>query len=282
MVIGLLLLERGGQRRRKQRVGRLQHFDPAGLEGDGPQHGANFRPRIELSTHFGHTPVVARRRRMPLHRFHDWLLREVSASLAALWNADVGSADAALARDGASLHDFCETVNAVVRRQTVRAWDCAKAWLRLFPARSHKPMSLALLLTMQTVAIEHGQPLFAVAIGVGLLGLLRPAELIKLRIGDVLLPVRLAAADTMFLQLGTTKAAHSGGAAHQHVRVMDSVFVPFVQALARVALRVTARLILDGTVRFRRAWDLILDILLVPHRFPDGVTPASLRAGGAT
>lgn len=95
-------------------MGNLQHFDPAGLEGDGPPHGANFRPRIELATDFGHTPVVARRRRMLLHRFHDWLLQEFAVSLAALWDGDVAAADAALARyaqscydDGASLHDFC-------------------------------------------------------------------------------------------------------------------------------------------------------------------------------
>lgn len=167
----------------------------------------------------------------------------------ALGLAHVASADAALARygqfcydSGRSLHDFSETTNAIVqgrrewRRQTERAWGCARAWRRLFPVRNHKPMSVALLLAMLTVALEHQLPLLAAAIGVGLLGLLRPDELLKLRIGDLLLPdPLLAAPDTMFVQLGKTKTSHRGGAVHQHVRVTDSVLVPFAQTLTRPA-----------------------------------------------
>lgn len=95
---------------------------------------------------------------------------------------------------GASLHDFSETINAVMqgrresRRLTVRAWDCARTWRRLFPVRNHEPVSVALLLaTCDAGGGARPQPA-AAALVIGGVGLLKPAELVALRIGDLLLP----------------------------------------------------------------------------------------------
>lgn len=84
MVLGVLLAAQGGQRYRKQCTGSLQHYDPSGLEGDGPLDAANSRFRVQLATDFGYTPATTQRQHMLLHRFHAWLLRELSVSLAIL------------------------------------------------------------------------------------------------------------------------------------------------------------------------------------------------------
>lgn len=145
--------------------------------------------------------------------------------------------------------------------------------------RNRKPMSVALLLAMQAVAIEH--QLFAAAIGVGLLGLLRPAELLKLRIGDLLLP-DLGGPRHHVCAIGQDEDVEQRRR-RPPARPRDGLRLRAVRATVGSSsrLHVSASIVPEGPVHFRRTWDLILDFLLVPHRFPDGGTLASLRAGGA-
>eukprot|EP00969_Alexandrium_andersonii_P036623 1605264-Alexandrium_andersonii.AAC.1 len=72
---------------------------------------------------------------------------------------------------------------------------------------------------------------FALLLGVGFCGLLRPSELLRLKVSDLLLPSRtLGPPDRMFVLLGTTKTS-SRGAHHQHVRIDEPVLI---SALARL------------------------------------------------
>lgn len=125
---------------------------------------------------------------------------------------------------------------------------------------------------------------FAAALGLGFLGLLRPVEITTLKLKDIVVPsLLLGPVDRLFLQLGRTKTSLRGGALHQHVRIDDSILVPFVATLLEALKgKKDVPLLPGGAGAFRRLWDSALEDLRVPHTSMDGLTPASLRAGGAT
>eukprot|EP00971_Amphidinium_carterae_P163617 3244292-Amphidinium_carterae.1 len=81
-----------------------------------------------------------------------------------LWNEEV--IDDMLSQFGqaaydanVSLHDYSETLNAVAEQRPIlrhrlpRAWRLAKIWRSLVPIRNHKPVPLAVLRAMLTLAI---------------------------------------------------------------------------------------------------------------------------------
>lgn len=61
------------------------------------------------------------------------------------------------------------------------------------------------------VAFQRGLFQLAAAVGVGFLGLLRPAELMRLRLGDLVQPdMLLAREDNMLIRFGSRKTACDG------------------------------------------------------------------------
>lgn len=169
--------------------------------------------------------------------------------------------------EGGNLHDYSETLNAVVagrpawRRATAKAWRVVRAWCSLVPLRSHRPMPMPVLLAMQALALSWGEIRMCAALGLGFLGLLRPAELLKLTGKSLVTPPHL-----MYIDI---------------VRVEDSIFVPFVEKI-KEQLGPEEQLWPMRGYGFRLSWDSLLKELGVPIGQHAGLTPASLRSGGAT
>ena len=133
------------------------------------------------------------------------------------------------------------------------------------------------------MALLRGWLGFAAAVGLGFLVLLRPCEILSLTLGNILTPIALCGpADRLFLRLGQTKTSHRGGALHQHVRIDDAVFVPFVESIRKLPGAHEGQRLVLGAAEFRKKWNAIMmELGIVPTR-DHGLTPAGLRAGGAT
>lgn len=272
----------------------LAACDPTSLEGDGPAAAPRRRDGIDLRAMSMVTRPVASRRKVLLKRLHVWLEHR-KLSLTVLWINRVELADTLLADYGqhcfenkGSLHDFAETLNAVVagrpewRRATAKAWRVAHAWRSLVPVKSHRPMPLPILLAMQAVAMRRCEFRMCAALGLGFLGLLRPAEVLKLKGKCLLKPLKLMGPPhLMYIDIGAAKSSSRGGALHQHVRVEDAIFVPFMEKISG-QLGPEELVWSLGSYAFRLLWDSLLSELGVPVGQQAGLTPASLRAGGAT
>lgn len=233
-------------------------------------------------------------RKLLLKRLHLWLERR-NLSLTVLWLNQVEIADALLTdcrqycfEEKGSLHDFTETLNAVVagrpewRRATAKAWRVARAWRSLVPVQTHRPMPLPILLAMQALALRRREPRVCAALGLVFHGLLRPAEILKLKGKCLVTPRRLMGTPhLMYIHIGAAKSSSRGGPLHQHVRVEDAIFVPFVEKLNE-QLGPEEQLWPLGGCAFRLLRDSLLSELGVPVGQHAVLTPASLRAGGAT
>lgn len=263
----------------------LSQYDPTSLEGDGPRAEPCDRSGIDLRAMSMVMRPVAARRQL-LKRLHVWLPKR-GCTLSALWLGELEHADAMLSdygqscfEDNGSLHDFSETLNAVVAGRPV--WRLARAWRSLVPVRSHRPMPLPVFLAMQALALRRGEMRMCAALGLGFLGLLRPAELLKLTGKNLVTPRKfLGPPRLVYIDIGMSKSSHRGGRLHQHVRVEVSVFVHFVETVS-MQLGPEEQLWPTGGYGFRLLWDVLLKELGVPIGQPAGLTPASLRSGGAT
>ena len=162
-----------------------------------------------------------------------------------------------------------------------KAWDVARSWKHLAPAHSHQPVPAIVLLAMQAVSILWGWWDLSRCLGLAFLGLLRPGELLQLTRRDLVLPEQaLNPTHRLFVNIPHSKTS-TRGARHQHVRLDDSTLVPFVSALWASASDEHQLLGLSA-YHFRKRWDQLLSFLGVPHSQGTGLTPAGLRAGGAT
>ncbi len=167
-----------------------------------------------------------------------------------------------------------------------RAWDSIASWQAAVPTRNRTPLPFVLMqgmvLYLATTALTTSSPFgvlywsAAVLIRIGLHGLFRPMELLKLTTADVSLPLT----DTdgpVIIALREPKNRRFGGR-NQFRTVHD----PGTSAWLRWWLHGLApgqKLWPAGPRAFRQIWDMALRHLDASHC---GLTPASMRAGGAT
>lgn len=158
----------------------------------------------------------------------------------------------------------------------------ARAWRSLVPVQSHRPMPLPVLLAMQALALGRREIRMRAALGLGFLGLLRPDGIMNLKCKCLVTPRKLMGpAHLMYIDIGAAESSYRGGPLHQHVRVEDAIFVLFVEKVNE-QLGPEKQLLPLGGYSFRLLWDSLLTELGVPVGQRAGLTPASLRAGGAT
>jgi hypothetical protein len=266
-------------------------------DNPGPRKSAfpvEDRPRVNLQFERGLTSQVKSSRAKLFARFTAWVWEMRSLSVAEFFLKGAEVADQILAdygqmsyESGLSLHDYSETINAVLdvqrtwRRVIQKSWDVARSWRRLAPLNSHRPIPVQILLAMQSVALLWGWWDFAGAIGIAFFGLLRPGELLSLTRSALVLPEQaLNPRGRLYIKIMSSKTS-SRGARHQYVRIDDEVLVPFASALWTGAPE-SAPLLAHTPYFFRKRWDQVLQFLGVPCTSLEGLTPASLRAGGAT
>jgi len=183
-----------------------------------------------------------------------------------------------------------------LKRQLPHAQSCLRAWEAERPAQCHRPMPALGLLAGVAVALTWDWPDIALMLLVAFDGCLRPSDFLQLRRRDFRLPSDLASAQSeayVVLEASSDGGVVAGpktrfvAARRQQVKLVDPLLVAalerhwgprgrddFIFACAAKKSLVEHR--------FRVAFDAIFRELGFSVRDGIGVTPASLRAGGAT
>ena len=121
----------------------------------------------------------------------------------------------------------------------------------------------------------------ALTLAVAFVACLRPAEMVRLRVGDILLPSQtLGREGSFYVGIGNPKMRRLS-ARREHVLVEQPSLTRWLEAA--LAGRPRGDLVFRaGAVVFTTAFAELVRILGLPVGDLVGLTPASLRAGGAT
>lgn len=187
---------------------------------------------------------------------------------------------------GSSLHDFKETINAIVdirprlHRALPGAWDSAWEWRSRLPNANRIAIPVILLRAMASLALLWEWDVMAVMLFLGFLGMLRPFELLSLRHKDISYVDSSRGLSLLFIFIGRPKTRHLA-ARRQHVRVDDQEIIPFVKASLSGGLP-EARIFDAPPAHFRALFSALVEFFGIDARHLVGVSPACLRPGGAT
>lgn len=211
------------------RRGQAAHRDfdaTLGFPGAGPRPRAGSaparkRPCVILSTATAHTPVVQRRRQLFWARFSAWHSAHYQQPAVVLAQASARQAAARLAVYGQWLYDrgrslleFSEVINSMVdiapawRRELNAAWAVAWAWKGVTDAHNHVPCPALVVQAFAGALLEARRPVQAQALAllVGFAALLRPIELARLTMHDVVLPEELGVdTNALFIRIRNPK-----------------------------------------------------------------------------
>ena len=185
-----------------------------------------------------------------------------------------------------SLYMFRQLVTHLQRSQPSlrlhfgRAWQTISRWEICEPAVHRTPLPLGLFRAMISLGLSWGWKRWSSCTALAFYGLCRPGEVLRAFRSDLLLPADLLGEDSssLFLNIRAPKTRRRGGGRSQHTKVQDSL-VTQLCAVVFGALSASQPLYPGSPASFRRRWDAVLDVLLVPSKLR--LTPASLRAGGA-
>jgi len=241
------------------------------------------------------TPGVLQRRAMLLQWLAMWLRRRHGLSFEVFLAEDPEYIGRVLAGFGQELYDakaplgdFAETINAVVdRRRPLRwklteAWDLANTWRVIMPGNNRTAMPLAVLLAFVSLALMWDWADVAVNLLVGFFALLRPFELFRLRSDDVLVPSNmLSYVYVALVRVGAPKMKRIG-ARREHARITQREVIDFLEAYLPL-LGGGATKLWQGTQKeFRDCLTCLCRFFGLPYMNVGGITPGSLRPGGAT
>ena len=281
----------------------LRRGDPNALIGDGPPKRARTRARArsacaEVRARRAATPLAvpyvgeetAALRRKAEIAFHADLLDEERISEDEFYALD-GDAGAKLLIEygqrlydaGRSVSDLKQTVIAVSRRVRAwrgaldRAWEAVRKWEILEPSTPHIPIPVTLFRAMLEVGCRTESFGFVVALLLMFVGCIRPGEALSAVRKEVVLPVggRRLLVLAIFKHKSVTRGRMRG--AH-HVLFDEPAVVRLLEARC-LTLAPDQTLVGLKAHAFRRAFDRVLRALHCAHV---GLTPACLRAGGAT
>jgi hypothetical protein len=179
-----------------------------------------------------------------------------------------------------------QTKHRHLRHCLPRAWDCLRSWAGQAAWGTRVPISEELLQYLFAVALSWGLEAqeqstylicLAVLMRVAFYALLRPGELIALRVLDVRLPSPLEQTQVAVIAIATPKTRHHHGRV-QFATLRDTATVAWLRWLISELPR-AARLWPSDSGRFRSVFNGVAVRACVQHL---KLTPASLRAGGAT
>ena len=256
--------------------GRPQALSPAG------------RPPVDLRGSRVRTSQVADRRLRLLLLLESWLFSTRALRWERFTNLTPRRAGEILAEavqwlydTGRPFSDASEMLNAVTeqvkswRGSLQEPWCAVRLWKELTPASNHAPAPAVAVRAAMTLALQWGWILECLGLGLMFLGMLRPAEWFNLDVRDILTQATLLAdSPVLFLRIRAPKMRWLS-ARREFVRVDDMCFTAFVEAL--LPFLAPGPLWPLRPLDFRRRLDALFRELRVP-----GLTPASLRAGGAT
>lgn len=268
----------------------MKDFDSTlGYPGEGPPVASRDPTLLDAR---GHVPVVAARRHMYLRLFTGWLETHKRIGFPAFLLFDARKADTTLAAYGRYLFQhgrsrlvYAETINAVVdierswRRLLEAAWDVAWVWKGLADTGNNQAMPAEVVLAVMSLGIVWGWFDMAILLGLGFFGMLRPGELAGLLAGDLVFS-DVAGRPALFVHIRLPKMRRIGPR-REHVRIDDEPLIAAVRRFVQ-GRELNASLFAGSQLDFAAALRQLLTALGLPYGQGSGLTPASLRAGGAT
>lgn len=270
-----------------------------GFPGEGPRpprHDSapvRGRPPLDLSASAAHTPQVQRRRALYWSKFAIWHQDNYNTPGTALFLLTPRAAGLRLGRYGQYLYDrgrslleYSEVLNACVdmlpswRRQLQEAWVVAWSWKAATDANNRLPCPAVVVRALAAVLLLLQRPLPALGLLLGFAAFLRPVELSALTLEDVVLPEDLGVdVRALFCRIRNPKNRRLA-ARLEHVRVDQPGLLAFARAIKQRWPR-DARLFLSYAA-LSREWSRLCCFLGLPASGANGLTPASLRSGGAS
>ena len=160
------------------------------------------------------------------------------------------------------------------------AWRLISKWESLEPTVHRTPMPFVIYRAMVSSALAFGWRRVAGVIVLTFEAICRPGEVLKATRSDLLLPCDLIAEDPgrIFLIISNPKSKRRGLGTTQHAKVQNMAVANFLQEIFG-HLDPQLPLYPASATTFRKRWNLLLETLHIPITV--GLTPASLRAGGA-
>ena len=267
------------------------------VAGDGPRRAGSRLIRPDLPGHRNLGEGTISQRDRALADYALWLQGIPGAPPVPLLVQDVEELNTSLEaygrslfRHGRSRGEFVNLILGIVdarrllRRQLSAAWDFVALWKSRYPGGNRIALPEELVRAMTTVSLYWGWVRFAATLRLGFYALLRPGEIANATRRGIVLPEDLCRSPLedwrVYVHVGSPKTK-GAGARQQHGRSED----PATCCLAR---RVLSRVSDDGGVwggsstLFRARWNAVCRALDIPFHEVSGVTPASMRGGGAT
>ena len=273
-----------------------RRFDSTlGYPGEGPprRKGPRDPALLKLLDDRGHTPQVVARRKLATGRFEVWLLKSRRINLISFLDLDVRRADGILGSYGKVLFEeggargvFAETINALVdvrrdwRRQLPVAWDTCWVWRGLEDSYSHIAMPDTVFLAFVAAAISWGWLDVAAILVVAFLGMLRPGEACALLVDDFVFHDLPGGGRCLFVRISNPKMRRLGPR-REHVRLDDLEVIDFLKRILD-GLPLDLKLFNGSYSDFCWLFGKLCDTFDIAKTDGVGLTPASLRAGGAT
>lgn len=170
--------------------------------------------------------------------------------------------------------------NPMTRPHLQSCWQLVSKWEIIEPTVHRTPLPLVIFRAMMSLSIGWGWLRTAGIIALTFFGICRPGETLSGLREDLLLPSDLVAEDAsqVFFKIRNPKGRRRGLGRVQHSKISDLSIANFLQKVFG-QLRKDDPLFPGSPASFRRRWDLLLQHLSIPISL--GLTPASMRAGGA-
>ena len=166
------------------------------------------------------------------------------------------------------------------RMHMYAAWQVLAKWEGLEPTIHRTPLPYVVYRALVSLSLALGWRRVAGIIVLTFEMICRPGEVLRATREDLLLPMDLVAEDPgrCFLRIRNPKSRRRGLGSTQHSKTSDPIAVLFLQSVFGQLDKSTC--LFEGSQStFRKRWDHLLSLLHVPINL--GLTPASMRAGGA-
>ena len=236
-------------------------------------------------------PSTRGRRSRYFESFERWASLRVEETL---WEIGARRIDRLLAEYGQQLFDargsmsaFRETVYAVgdrhleLRDHMPSSWEAVYSWSLREPACSNLPMPPMAFFAGVTVALEGGYYGWAALLRIGYLCLARPGELYCLKRSAVVLPWDVLRTRGVGFARFDRPKTRKKGPRKQHAIIAEWAVLCFLRALFR-HLSPDGLILAGGPECFRMIWAWVFGGMGFPVTQGTGLTPAALRAGGAS
>ena len=225
--------------------------------------------------------------------FEMWVLERVSAHAASqLFLCPQLAVDVlvnygkSLFAAGAPLYEYrhvlvlAQQKHSGLRAFMAPAWQVISQWEEVQPLQHRQPLPEVLFRAMFVVSLLLGWKRWAATLLLAFEGIARIGEVLQATRADLVLPCDSCdnVIGVAFLRIRKPKTSRRGKGRIQHLKISNSAAVTFLEQVFG-PLDYSLKLFPLSANVFRRRWERVLDVLLVPKlRRP---TPASVRGGGA-